>query len=118
MTANNKLGRMWKNAIMAYFKILSQYLPEKLKKTPKTSVMTISGMRTKLGISLIQSRSANHLTVISAFSIFPLAIFQVFLTKILYAFLVSASELYIQEVQCEGTHCAVIGNAVCPEVGG
>jgi hypothetical protein len=21
-------------------------------------------------------------------------------------------------VQCEGTHCAVIGNAVCPEVGG
>jgi hypothetical protein len=33
---NNKLERIWKEAVVAYFKVLSWHLPEGLRKTTKT----------------------------------------------------------------------------------
>jgi hypothetical protein len=38
---NNKLEGMWNDVVMAYFKVLSQHLPEGTGK-PQTTVMTVS----------------------------------------------------------------------------
>jgi hypothetical protein len=40
---NDELGRMWKEAVVAYFKALSLYLPKGLRKTTKN--LRISGLR-------------------------------------------------------------------------
>jgi len=46
MTVNDKLESIWKEAIKAFLKAISQHLPGGLKKTTKNSVRTV-GVQTE-----------------------------------------------------------------------
>jgi hypothetical protein len=72
MVANNQQGRMWKEAVMASFKVLPQHFHGGLSKTTEISIR-ISGVQTEIqtGISQIHS----HKIVLSIMMIFAPFIF-------------------------------------------
>lgn len=58
----NESGRLWKEAIAAYFKVWNQHLPGGWPQLQKTSKEWASGLSTEQRISQKQSRTSNHST--------------------------------------------------------
>jgi hypothetical protein len=60
--ANAELARMWKEEIVAYFKVLSQHLSGGTEKTTYISGLWATGVRTESGTSRIRNRYVSHYT--------------------------------------------------------
>jgi hypothetical protein len=59
---NNGLGMIWKEEVMAWFKVLSRYLRGGQENYENTqSVSSVSGPRLKPGTSRLRSRYVNHI---------------------------------------------------------
>jgi hypothetical protein len=69
MIVNNELERMWKEAVVAKFMVLSRHLPGGTKENHEKpqSGQPVSGPRIEHGTSRIRSRSANHSTTTFGF---------------------------------------------------
>jgi hypothetical protein len=66
---NNELERVWGDEVVAYFKVISRYLPVDIKENHEKpqSEYSVSEPRFESGTSRIRSSSVNHSTTTFGF---------------------------------------------------
>jgi hypothetical protein len=64
ITVNGELERMWKEEVVAYFKILAHNMTGGTRKPQILSGQPVSGLKFELGTSQIHTKNANHPTMV------------------------------------------------------